>query len=92
LTPPPVVDEDVVEEPTAACGPVVVVELEVELLDEPHPAIATATPSARRAGTVCIEPPLCRELIDGHARPGQVTDGYAQVIARSKRICPIPSG
>jgi hypothetical protein len=26
-------------------------------LDEPHPAIAAATPTARRAGTGCIRPP-----------------------------------
>jgi RNA 3'-terminal phosphate cyclase len=60
LTPPLVVvdafvAEDVADELAAVCEPAAAVD--VELLDEPHPAIAAATPTARRAGTVRIRPP-----------------------------------
>ena len=95
LTPPLVVvddfvAEDVTAELAADCEPAA--ELDVVLFDEPQPAIAAATPTASRAGTVRIRPPSGRGLIAGDASQSRVIGGYAQVIVRSKRACRIPSG
>src|ERR1700738_796167 len=89
----PLVDALVV----AALEAAVVVELdaplgaELELDDEPQPAITIEIATALSAGNLRIGPPDLVGLIAGHRRRPLVMRGLIQVNVRSKRDLALPS-